>query len=161
MAKPAPERLRLPTYAWTRAVEPRFGDMDALRHLNNVAIARLYEDGRVRFTDGSGVREALEPRHGFLVAEVAISYLAEGHYPDPLTIGCGVARVGTSSFTIAQGLFQRGRCIGVADTVLVHVLRGEGPAPLPDIAQAALAAHRLQTAAAAAPDPSREVPQHA
>ena len=156
MARPAPERLQLSTYPWTRAIEPRFGDMDALRHLNNVAVARLYEDGRVRFTDGSGVREALEPRHGFLVAEVSISYLAEGHYPDPLTVGCGVARVGTASFTIAQGLFQRGRCIGVADSVLVHVLRGEGPSPLPDVVRAALYAHQLQPAAEAAQDTPRE-----
>ena len=156
MARPAPERLQLPAYSWTRTVEPRFGDMDALRHLNNVAIARLYEDARVRFTDTSGVREALEPRHGFLVAEVAISYLAEGHYPDPLTLGCGVARVGTSSFVIAQGLFQRGRCIGVADTTLVHVLRGEGPRPLTEAVRAILLAHHLQPAAEAAQDNIRE-----
>ena len=157
MARPAPERLKLETYPWSRATEPRFGDMDALRHLNNVAIARLYEDGRVRFTDGSGVRQALATRHGFLVAEVSINYLAEGHYPDPLTLGCGIGRVGTTSFAIAQGLFQRGRCIGVADTTLVHVLRGDGPTPLPDIVRAALFAHQLHTAAEAAADAYGEV----
>ena len=157
MAKPAPERIQLPTYGWTRSLEPRFGDMDALRHLNNVAIARLYEDGRVRFTDASGVREALDLNHGFLVAEVSISYLAEGVYPDPLTVGCGVGRIGTSSFTIAQALFQRDRCIGVADTTLVHVQRGQGPRPLPERIHARLLTHQLQTAAAAAQNALREV----
>ena len=157
MAKPAPERLHLSAYPWTRTVEPRFGDMDALRHLNNVALARIYEDGRVRFTDGSGVREALERGHGFLVAEVTISYLAEGHYPEPLSLGCGIARVGTSSLTIAQGLFQGGRCIGVADTTLVHVQRGQGPRPLPERMRTALFAHQLQTAAEAAQNTAQEV----
>jgi acyl-CoA thioester hydrolase len=151
MAKPPPERLRLDTYPWTRETEPRFGDMDALRHLNNVAIARLYEDARVRFTSGCGFREALERGHGLLVAEVAIQYLGEGHYPDALTVGCGVKHVGTSSFQVAQGLFQRGRCIGTAETVLVHVHRHEGGSrPMPEAARVALLASQLRTAADAA-----------
>ena len=151
MARPPPERLQLSTYPWSHSLDPRFGDMDALRHLNNVAIARLYEDGRVRFTDGSGVRSALESGHGFLVAEVCIQYLAEGHYPDPLRVGCGVGRVGGSSFAIAQGLFQGGRCIGTAETTLVHVRRGGGGAQaLPDPVRTALFAQLLRSA----PDPA-------
>ena len=159
MAKPPPERLLLQTYPWTRAVEPRFGDMDALRHLNNVAIARLYEDGRVRFTDQSGLRGALERGHGLVVAEVAIQYLAEGGYPDPLTIGCGVGHVGSSAFVIGQGLFQNGCCIGTAETTLVHVNRYEGGSrPLADAAHRLLAHHQFRSAAVAAPDSSTEKP---
>ena len=144
MAKPPPERLRLAAYPWTREDEPRFGDMDALRHLNNVAIARIYEDARVRFTDACGFRAALERGHGLLVAEVSIQYLGEGHYPDPLAIGCGIGRIGTSSFVIAQGLFQNDVCIGAAETTLVHVHRREGGAlPLSEPGRDALFAHRL------------------
>jgi acyl-CoA thioester hydrolase len=151
MAKPAPERLQLATYPWTRETEPRFGDMDALRHLNNVAIARLYEDARVRFTDGCGFRDALESGHGLLVAEVAIQYLGEGRYPDPLILCCGIGRIGTSSFVIAQGLFQGGRCIGTAETTLVHVNRREGGArPLTEQGRAPLLAHQLRPAAGTA-----------
>jgi acyl-CoA thioester hydrolase len=147
MARPPPERLQLAAYPWSREDEPRFGDMDALRHLNNVAIARLYEDARVRFTDACGFRAALEHGHGLLVAEVAIQYLGEGHYPDPLIIGCGVGRIGTSSFVIAQGLFQRGACIGTAETTLVHVARREGGAvPLTEAGRSALLTHRLTLA---------------
>ena len=145
MGRPSPERLSLATYPALRRMEPRFGDMDSLRHLNNVAIARLYEDARVRFTNDIGTREAFEPRHGLLVAEVTIHYLLEGGYPDELTLGSGVLDVGRSAFVIAQGLFQRGRCIGTAETALVYVHRAEGGArPLPDEVRALLDAHRLR-----------------
>ena len=39
--KPSAERLRLSTYPFTTEIEPRFGDMDSLHHLNNVALAGM------------------------------------------------------------------------------------------------------------------------
>jgi acyl-CoA thioester hydrolase len=126
-------------------MELRFGDLDPLRHLNNVAVAQLYEEARVRFLDGSGVRERLEPKHWFVIAELTVQYLAEGFYPDPVELGTGVLRVGGASFTLVHALFQNGRCIGSCDSVLVHVNREEGGArPLPDAARAVLREHSLR-----------------
>lgn len=139
MPRPSPERLQLSTYPIQLPMELRFGDLDPLRHLNNVAIARLYEEGRVRFLDGSGVRERLEPKHWFVIAELTVQYLAEGFYPDPVVVGTGVLRVSASAFTLAHALFQNGRCIGTSDGVLVHVNREEGGARrLPEAARALL-----------------------
>jgi acyl-CoA thioester hydrolase len=144
MPKPSPERLELSTYPVRTDIAPRFGDVDALRHLNNVALARIYEEARVRFIDDSGVRERFEPKHWFVIVELSIQYLAEGGYPDMLTVGTGLVRVGGSSFTIAHGLFQNGRCIGTAESVLVYVNRAEGGSrPLPEPARAALSRHLL------------------
>ena len=127
---------------------PRFGDIDPLRHLNNVALARFYEDGRVRFVDAIGARAALEPGHGFVVAEVAIQYLAEGRYPDVVTVSTGLLRLGRSSFAMAHALFQSGACIGTAETTLVYVHRAEGDArPLPAGLREALLAYPLAPAA--------------
>jgi acyl-CoA thioester hydrolase len=144
MPKPSPERLRLSTYPIQLPMELRFADLDPLRHLNNVAVAGLYEEARVRFLDGSGVRDQLEPKHWFVIAELTVQYLAEGFYPDPVVLGTGVLRVGASSFTLAHALFQKGRCIGTSDGVLVHVNRLEGAArKLPDAARALLLEHSL------------------
>src|ERR1700761_4493612 len=112
MGRPAAERLALATHPVRFDTAPRFGDLDPLRHLNNAALARIYEDGRVRFLDSSGARTGWEPGCRFVVAEVTIRYLAEGRYPDPLVLGTGVLSIGRSSFVIAQALFQNGRCIG-------------------------------------------------
>ncbi len=144
---------------------PRFGDMDPLRHLNNAALARFYEDGRIRFMDAIGVRAVVEPGHGFVVAEVAIQYLAEGRYPDVVSVASGLLRLGRSSFATAHALFQSGACIGTAETVLVHVHRREGGVrPLPEGLRQALLAYPLAPAGAEAlhtPSPEetpREVP---
>ena len=144
MAKPSLDRLQSSSYPWSFDIPPRFGDIDPLRHLNNAALARFYEDARIRFVDGVGVREALQPQHGFVVAEVAIQYLAEGGYPEVVTAACGALRLGRSSLTIGQALFQFGRCIGTAESTLVYVHRKEGGArPLPQAAGAALSAYPL------------------
>ena len=154
MTRPAPERLEPSTYPWSFEMPPRFGDMDPLRHLNNVALARFYEDGRVRFTDAVGAREALEPGCGFLVAEVVIQYLREGRYPDLVRIGTGLMRLGRTSFTLAQALFQADVCIGTAEATLVYAHRKAGGVrPLPDALRNALLTYAL------APQPATSIAQ--
>ena len=54
-----------------------------------------------------------------MVAEVTIAYLAEGRFPGDVTIGSGVGRIGTSSWTFLQAMHQNGRCIATCDTVIV------------------------------------------
>jgi len=61
-----------------------------------------------------------------------------------LTVATGVLRLGSSSFTLGQALFQKGECIGVCESVTVH-LSGGRPAPLPAEFRAALELHALQT----------------
>jgi len=133
--KPAPWRLDENAYPVTLEVQTRFGDLDPLRHLNNVALARVYEEGRVRLHDR--LRAAFEADGRVVVARVAIDYLGEGRYPAPLTLGTGVLRVGEASYTIGQGLFQQGVCIGVAETVVVYTVSGASR-PLPEAVRAAL-----------------------
>jgi acyl-CoA thioester hydrolase len=130
-------RRSLAAYPFTIEMAPRFGDMDANRHLNNVAIARFYEEGRVRFHWRIRETHPEAGRFRVLVAHVAIDYLGEGHWPEPLTIGAGIVELGGSSYRLGLGLFQGSECIGLCDSVLVH--RGEhGTAPLPFELRAAL-----------------------
>ena len=144
MARPAPERLLPATYPWSFDIPPRFGDLDPMRHLNNAALVRFYEDGRIRFIDAIGGRATLEPGHGFVVASFAVQYLAQGLYPQVVTVGSGLVSFGRSSLNLAHALFQSGACIGVGETTLVHVLRETGAArPLPDAFRELLQAYSL------------------
>ena len=128
-------------------VQTRFGDMDALRHLNNVALAGIYDDARVRFGATIDLTASRDRGHRIVVGEVTIRYLAEGRYPDPVTATAGVSRIGSSSYTLAQALFQDGRCISTCDTVFVYIKPDEGRSrPLPDSLRQVLAAHALQGA---------------
>jgi acyl-CoA thioester hydrolase len=130
--KADPQRRVLAAYPASLTLETRFADMDVNGHLNNVAFARLFEETRVRFNRAGPVNPAPgERRSSFVVAHVAIDYLAEGNYPAPVTIGYAIARIGSSSFTVAMAAFQEGNCIALCDSVLVHRDPASGPAPIP------------------------------
>ena len=132
-----PFRLTPGFYPWRLPLETRYGDMDDNAHLNNVAIARFYEEARVRFH--ASLRTA-HPEIGdlqTLVAHLAIDYLAEGQYPQSVELGLGVLSFGSSSYRVAMGLFQGGHCIGLCDSVLVY-RDGAGPAPISPALRAAL-----------------------
>lgn len=131
-----PKRLDVAAYPWTTEIATRFGDLDFNFHLNNVAVAQLYEEGRVRFNSDMRRRYAVgRPR--YLVARVAIDYLGEGRYPATATVAVAALKLGTTSWTAGLALFQEGVCVGLAESVMVH--RGDaGPAPLPDALRTAL-----------------------
>lgn len=139
--KDDPRRRDPASYPASQTLETRFGDMDVNGHLNNVAFARLFEETRVRFNRGA---PTVAGKSSFVVAHVAIDYLAEGNYPAPVTIGHAIARIGSSSFTVAMAAFQDGTCIALCDSVLVHRDPATGPAPLPPALRERLEAHRLR-----------------
>jgi len=142
--KPHPSRLQRATYPYFRRVIARFSDMDAERHLNNVALASFYEDGRVSFLhEPAGEERGKSFR--FVIAHIAISYLAEAHYPGDYDVGLGVTRFGTTSFDVGAGLFIGDACVGVCDTTQV-VVGGKGPMPMPLALKRALEARMLADA---------------
>ena len=126
-----PRRLDPAAYPWTVEVATRFGDMDINFHLNNIAVAGLYEEARVRFHLHLGQRVPELRQMRLVVARVGIDYLAEGRYPAAAQVGVAVSAIGTSSYTLALALFQDARCIGLSDAVLV-LRGGRGTAPIPD-----------------------------
>jgi len=122
-----PNRLQPAGYPFRLDIETQFTDMDVGAHLNNIAIARFYESARVRSNLDLFGRNFLRRGAPFLIvlAEANIRYLAEGNFPDPVQVGCGIHRIGNSSFVMQQGLFQNGACIGLCDCVMVLTSDGK------------------------------------
>ncbi len=143
MARFEPARLDAARYPFATSVETRFQDLDPLGHINNVAMAALFENGRVRFN-----RERLIERsqrtagERWLIARVEVNYLAEAHFPDPIIVASAVGRIGTSSWDIISAAFQGGACVGLCDSTLVFT-GPDGPRPIGDDLRAALMANRL------------------
>lgn len=154
--RPEAWRLDPSAYPAPLEVQTRFGDLDPLGHLNNVALARCYEEGRVRFSTTFSARDLWGAGGRVVVARVAIDYLAEAFYPMPLQVFTGVSRVGGSSYGFGQLLMQDGKPVGLAETVLVYTAAGRS-APLPDAFRDALSSRRI---AGAPVTPSKE-PSHA
>jgi acyl-CoA thioester hydrolase len=115
--------------------------MDVNRHLNNVSIAALIEDSRVRFNDVVGMREKLGALTAMNVS-LSIDYLAQAYYPQPVRGLVAVEAQGRTSWTVVQLLLQNGEVTAFSRSVLVCVDRGV-PAPLPEPLRAAYAAMML------------------
>ncbi|MBX9797026.1 thioesterase family protein [Sphingomonas sp.] len=143
MARPAPWRLSPDAYPHHEAIQTRFQDLDVLGHINNVAYAALFESGRVRFNNAAGL--ARWPGHRWLVAQVIINYLAEGHFPQDVTIASGIGDIGTRSWQILSAAFQGGTCIASCDVVLVLSTDG-GATAIPAEFRAALDKWRVRGA---------------
>lgn len=113
-------RRELALYPFRAALQTRYGDMDPNAHLNNVAIARLFEEARLRFHMAArAAADAIDPS-GVMIAHVAIDYLAEGSYPGDVMAGVGVEAIGTRSYRLAIALFQDGGAMALASCVMVH-----------------------------------------
>lgn len=119
MAKPERWRLDVASYPIALTVQTRFQDLDPNGHLNNVAFAALFENGRVRLNREARPLTERPANERTMVAAVTINYLREGSYPEDVTVCSGIGTLGTSSWTIEQAMFQKGHCIATCDTVVV------------------------------------------
>lgn len=114
-----PARLSLDAHPHQCVIEPRFQDLDPLGHINNVAMGALFEAGRIKFNHENGLADARQPGHRWLIARLAIDYLAEAHFPESVTIAHSIGHVGRSSWTIFSIAFQAGRPVAICEAVLV------------------------------------------
>lgn len=130
MAKPDPALLDPARYPFSCTIEPRFGDLDVNMHINNVAMAGMIEDGRVRFHCAIGYRDLLAGRTS-MVASMHIDYLGEGSYPAPVTVHCAIESLGRTSHCLLNLVTQGESPIVFARSTMVTV-GPEGPSPLPD-----------------------------
>ena len=128
-----PLRLKLETYAQTVEIRTTYADIDSFQHLNNVALARFFEEGRATMNMSLfGVDAVVRPTAGLqlMFASVTIDYVTQGRYPGLVMVGTSVTRIGNSSYVQSAGIFQLGRCVALCDAVTVHAIDGR-PAPLP------------------------------
>lgn len=128
MAKPDAALLNPERYPFTCTIETRFGDLDVNKHINNVAMAGMVEEGRVRFHHASGFVAGLEGRAA-MVASLSIEFLGQAYHPAPITVHAGAARIGRTSYALDLLLMQEGRVVVFAQTVVVCTDAG-GPAEI-------------------------------
>ncbi len=117
-------------YPFSHSAETRFADLDLLGHINNVSMAGLFEHGRGMFNH-SLKSERRQPGQRWLIASVAINYVAEAHFPEHVIIASGISRVGRSSWDIASAAFQSNGCVATCITTLVLTDK-DGTVSIPD-----------------------------
>ncbi len=82
----------------------RFGDLDAMRHLNNVVFLRYFESARIAF-----IRQLVpehDPAHpesddfGVIFAECHIAYRSPVHFDEEVEVACSIGEVRRSAFQV-------------------------------------------------------------
>ncbi|HEY7076446.1 MAG TPA: thioesterase family protein [Solirubrobacteraceae bacterium] len=83
----------------------RFGDLDAMRHLNNVVFLRYFETARINFVrslwPGSDPGAPELGRFGLILAECHIAYRSPVQLDEEVAVGCWVGEVRRSAFNVS------------------------------------------------------------
>jgi acyl-CoA thioester hydrolase len=98
----------------------RYADTDRQGHVNNAVFATALETGRVELLYAPN-GPLIEPGQSFVIARLELDFRGEMTWPGEVAIGTAVKSVGRTSFTLQQALYQTGRCIALARTVIVQI----------------------------------------
>ncbi len=124
-----------PPWRYTHTDAVRFGDLDAMRHLNNVAFLTFFESARIAYigTLIPGHNPADPDDFGLIFAECQINYRSPGAYGEQIDTHVRPARIERSSFRVEFEMRADGRLLAEGYGVLVGFDYGAGKArPLPE-----------------------------
>ncbi len=107
----------------------RYGDTDRQGHINNAVFATMYETGRMVVLDHASTCN-LPAGTSFVIARITINFRAELFWPGEVDIGTAVSAIGNSSITLSQALFQAGKCVSTAESVMVQLGADHRAAPI-------------------------------
>ncbi|MGC9668383.1 acyl-CoA thioesterase [Planosporangium sp. 12N6] len=136
-----PRRLRREDFPVLRDQPTRWSDEDVYGHVNNVVHYLMFDtavNGWLIEATGTDIRRL--PAIG-LVVETSCRYFAELRFPDVVTAGIGLERLGTSSVVYRLALFGPGAEEPAAVGRFVHVYVDAAtrrPVPVPDEIRKAL-----------------------
>lgn len=82
----------------------RFGDLDVMKHANNLTLLRLFETGRIDYVVDLGLARHDEPT--FTLASVRCEFKQPAVYGDKLVCGTAAASIGRSSLVLAQRIWK-------------------------------------------------------
>jgi acyl-CoA thioester hydrolase len=139
------------SYVHTERV--RFGDLDAMRHLNNVVFLRYFETARIAYL--RQIVPSHDPAHpesdvfGLIFAECHINYRSPVVFDEEVAVTCTIGNVRRSSFRVEFDMRVGTRLVAEGYGVLVGFdYTEQKAAQLPDSLRETLEAE------AAAPSPA-------
>ena len=135
---PPPTRAE---YRWFHTIGSRWMDNDVYGHVNNVVYYSWIDTAVNRFLIDHGALEIGRSEVIGIVADTGCRYLSQITYPDAVTVGLAVVRLGRSSVRYAVSVFRNDDDIASAVGHFVHVYVDRAtmrPVPIPDFIRAEL-----------------------
>lgn len=136
--KPAPSTRA--DYADFYPLQTRRMDNDVYGHMNNIVHYSLFDTAVNGWLIDRGLLDPHQSETFGLVVETGCRYHSEIGFPDKITAGLRVARLGSSSIRYELALFQNDHHIAAAEGFFVHVYVDRAthrPAPIDNQRRAA------------------------
>ena len=138
MSRPPPTRRA--DYRYFQTITTRWHDNDAFGHVNNVVYYEWIDTAVNMFLIERGILELGASEIVGVVAETNLRYLREIAYPDPITVGVRVEKLGKSSVRYVSAVFRADEDEASAEGFFVHVYvdkKSMKPTPSPAAQRAA------------------------
>lgn len=126
-------------------VKVRFGETDALGHVNNTSFFTYIEVARIEFLAHIGASKTIEDWR-YVVAHVACDFIGQGYLSEELIITSKVSHIGTKSFTLLHDIIRKsdGERIAKGKAVLIYFnFDTQKSEPIPDKVRKELAAYYI------------------
>lgn len=99
-------------------LQPRFSETDALGHINNTVVPVWFETARVPVFEIFNPSQNLK-QWNLILAKIEVNYVAQMSYNASVEIRTFVSRIGTSSITLLQEVWQQEQKVAFGECVLV------------------------------------------
>lgn len=110
------QRSQRSAFSWLKPLDVRWGDMDALGHINNAKYFVYAESARIAFFDEIFKDdEAFMNGQGPILAATSCTFHEQVHYPAALEVGIACASMGNRSLELACPVFLQGQDEAAAD----------------------------------------------
>lgn len=97
----------------------RFGDTDRLGHVNNAKFSTFLETGSDELLL---INESLADEGcTFVIANLNLNFISEILWPGTVQTGTGVTKIGNSSIELYQCIFQNGKRVADATSIIVQM----------------------------------------
>ncbi|MBO0962053.1 acyl-CoA thioesterase [Neobacillus sp. MM2021_6] len=102
-------------------VTVRFGETDALGHINNTSYFIYLEEARIRFIEQLGFKMNIE-NWNFILASTKCDFISQGYFGQELTIKTYVSKIGTKSFQLEHDIVstQTNELIAKGNAIMVY-----------------------------------------
>jgi acyl-CoA thioester hydrolase len=128
-------------------VNPRFGDLDILGHINNTVPAIWFELGRTPVMQFFDPELTLSKQtFPLIMAHTDYDFVGQMFFRYEVEIKTWISKIGTKSFTIHQEAWQQDRLCVKGNSVIVHYdFNTEQTTPIPEDKRKLLEEHLLSS----------------
>ncbi|MFY8039215.1 MAG: acyl-CoA thioesterase [Bosea sp. (in: a-proteobacteria)] len=140
MVKPA--RLTRADLRHFTTIQTRWQDNDVFGHVNNVVYYGWFDTAVNGWLIDRGLLDPAASSIIGLVVETGCSYAESVAFPEPVSIGIAIDRLGCSSVRYRIGVFREHGDLAIAQGHFTHVYvdrASQRPVPIPDAIRTAMA----------------------